>query len=322
MNKAHWRVAGWLAASLLLAHQILEAHSTLAAGCLPLGWFPANVGLKDHHIFQHAGDYYLVSIHLTPEHYEDRFAYARSADLCHWQDLSPVLAERVPGTADEFRVWSPFVYEENSVYYMYYTGVSANFTQSIMLATSTNPADPASWQAQGVVFQPDHPGMVWQTGQWADCRDPAVVKVGGTYYLYYTARDASGGIIGIATAASISGPWRDWCPVLTLTAPQAMAESPALAVYDGLYYLFYNDTSQRGERYRIGASPAGPWAEADAFAPGWAHEVWRGPKGDDYTSFLTTYAVSISKLSWDTLYSPARPVVGEIHRSWLPLMSR
>jgi len=99
-------------------------------------------------------------------------------------------------------------------------------------------------------------------------------------------------------------------------------ESPALAVYDGLYYLFYNDTSQRGERYRIGASPAGPWAEADAFAPGWAHEVWRGPKGDDYTSFLTTYAVSISKLSWDTLYSPARPVVGEIHRSWLPLMSR
>ena len=152
----------------------------LTAPCSQLGWFPTTFGLKDHHIFWYDGFYYLISIYLSPE---NQFAYGRSTDLCTWQELASVLPQRISGAWDEAAIWAPFVYEESGVYYLYYTGVTYAVAQSIMLATSTNPADPASWQEQGVIFQPTHPGKVWGGfNTWSDCRDPTMVKVGSIYY--------------------------------------------------------------------------------------------------------------------------------------------
>lgn len=73
----------------------------------------------------------------------------------------PVLLQRTSGAWDETAIWVLFIYEESEVYYLYNTGVTHAIAQSIMLATSTNPADPASWQSQGVIFQPNHPDMIW-----------------------------------------------------------------------------------------------------------------------------------------------------------------
>ena len=86
---------------------------------------------------------------------------------------------------------------------MYYTGVNDDLTQSIMLATSTDPTDPEAWQPQGLIFQPTHSGTLWQEAAPADCRDPMVFKRDGQYYLLYTGLDEAGGIVGLATA---SGP--------------------------------------------------------------------------------------------------------------------
>ena len=289
----------------------------LTAPCSQLGWFPTTFGLKDHHVFWYDGFYYLISIYLSPE---NQFAYGRSTDLCTWQELASVLPQRISGAWDEAAIWAPFVYEESGVYYLYYTGVTYAVAQSIMLATSTNPADPASWQPQGVVFQPDHPGMIWGGfNTWSDCRDPTMVKIGSVYYLYYTGLDKKGGIVGVATASSLLGPWTDWGSILTLTS--GMAESSTLAAHDGSYYLFYNDTFQRGESFRIGPGPTGPWTQAYRFAPGWAHEVWRGQDGYEYTSFLTNYSVTISRLTWDIFYNPPHPFIGEnVYHLMLPLI--
>ena len=104
---------------------------------------------------------------------EQFFAYGRSTDLCHWEDLTPVLDQRT-AQWDSLAIWAPHVIEDNGVYYMYYTGVKGPYpylTQSIMLATTTNPADPNAWEQQGMVFQPNHPNMLWEDGTWADCRD-------------------------------------------------------------------------------------------------------------------------------------------------------
>ena len=128
------------------------------AGCETPGWFPEEFGLKDHSIFWYAPYYYIVS-NLIPG--ENRFAYARSKDLCSWEVLPPILNARIRGSWEESSIWAPFVLEEDGVFYMYYTGVNFNFTQSIMLATSTNPADPASWQSQGMIFQPSHGEIKW-----------------------------------------------------------------------------------------------------------------------------------------------------------------
>jgi hypothetical protein len=288
----------------------------LAAPCLKPGWFPTTFGLKDHSVFWYSGFYYLISTHVSSE---DRFAYGRSSDLCTWEKLAPVLPHRTPGAWDEMAIWAPFVYKENGVYYLFYTGVTHAIAQSIMLATSNNPADPASWQTQGMIFQPTHPDMVWGGfNTWSDCRDPTMLKIGSIYYLYYTGLDQAGGIVGVATASSPLGPWTDWGAILTLT--NGMAESSTLAAHGGSYYLFYHDTSQ-SERFRIGPGPTGPWTEAYGFTPGWAHEIWQGQDGYEYTSFLTDYSVTISHLIWDTFYNPPLPFIGEnVYHLMLPLI--
>jgi beta-xylosidase len=299
-------------------HPVLYENAQIErATCKSMGWFPTNFGLKDHTVFFFDGQYYIVS-NILPS--ENRFAYARSKDLCSWEQLDPVLPQRISGTWDEMAIWAPFVMMEDGTYYLYFTGVTKDFTQSIMLATSDNPANPESWRSLGMVFQPDHPGMNWLAGTWADCRDPTVIRVGNTYYLYYTGRDSDLGIIGLATSESPQGPWRDWGATMSLSTPNAIPESSTLARNGELFYLFYNKTSL-GEHYRIGASPAGPWTMEYALRPGWAHEFWRSPEEEWYTSYLTDYTITISPLTWDSYFDPPRPFIGSaVYHIAIPLV--
>jgi hypothetical protein len=279
----------------------------LETTCERLGWFPEDFGLKDHHVFWFDGYYYLISNYLPGE---SRFAYARSVDFCHWERLADVLPVEASVAGENMKaVWAPFVYVEDGIFYLFYSGVTRDFTQRILLAVTENPADPSSWQEQGVIFQPDHADMIWLDGGWADCRDPMVFKSDGHYYLYYTGMDVNGGIVGVAKATSPEGPWRDWGAIISPIAG-GVPESATVASYAGAYYLFYNDTSF-GEVFRIGASPTGPWLEPQHFIPGWAHEVWQDVDGQWYTSYLTSATVTISPLAWDDFYDPVWPFIGE-----------
>jgi hypothetical protein len=289
--------------------------------CEQSGWFPQEFALKDHTIFWYDGFYYAASIYLGNKTWEDRFAYARSEDLCNWEYLGGLLQDRPSAGWEGFRIWAPFVFEENEVYYMYYTGVTSDITQSIMLATSTDPADIDSWQRHGMVFQPSHENMVWPgEGYWSDCRDPTVRRWGSLYYLYYTGRDNAGGIVGLATSEFPKGPWQDWGAILTI--PNTMLESPTVVFRDGWYYLIYNRTDGTGEVVRVGPSPAGPWSWPRLLRPGWAHEIWRTPDSKWMTSYLTTYQISIQSLVWDDVSSPPWPFIGEqVFRVWIPFLS-
>ncbi len=300
----------------------LQATATVAPGaqlgCKKPGWTPAGFGLKDHSVFWYQGYYYLVSIQLPGD---NRFAYGRSRDLCAWETLANVLPERKPGAWDEMVIWAPYVFQEGSVFYMYYTGVNRKLNQSILLATSTNPADPASWTPQPMVFQPTHSGTTWTPEAWADCRDPMVVKSGGQYFLFYAGRDVGGGMIGLATAPAPTGPWSDWGPVFP-PVEDATLESPFVAEYGGMSYLLYHLPGM-GEFYRAAGSLAGPWDPPRPLAPGWAHEVWQTPGGAWLTSYLTDSSVAIAPLTWDTLFQPARILVGaQLYRDYLPFLGQ
>ena len=91
--------------------------------CNRLGWFPTEFGLKDHSVFYFDGYYYLVSIYLPGEQF---FAYGRSTDLCHWEDLTPVLEQRT-NQWDSLAIWAPHVVQVDGIYYMYYTGVKGPY---------------------------------------------------------------------------------------------------------------------------------------------------------------------------------------------------
>ncbi|MFC1923024.1 family 43 glycosylhydrolase [Chloroflexota bacterium] len=311
--------------SLIIDQGNDPALARYSSTCEKKGWFPSDFGLKDHHVFIYDGYYYLISIYVPPGTtdplLQDRFAYARSLDLCNWEDLTPVLPDRMSGSWDESAIWAPYVYQENGIYYLYYTGVTRDFTQSILLATSSDPSDPESWEKQEQVFQPNHPGMIWQDGKAADCRDPTVIKQGDVYHMYYAGRDQSGSIIGLATAPSPMGPWTDWGTVVS-PEPDAILESPTIAQFEGFSYLFFT-RSTVGGFYRIGASPSGPWRAPVSFNPGWAHEIWQDMGGKWFTSFLTNLTVTIEPLSWDKLFNPPRPFIGStIVHTFIPLLTK
>ena len=293
--------------------------------CDKLGWFPDEFGLKDHSIFLYDGNYYLISIYVPLEtdnpFAQDRFVYARSTDLCNWERLDDVLSTRIPGSWDEKAIWAPYVYEENGIYYLFYTGVNNNKTQRILLATSSDPSNPLSWQKkEGWEFHPNHDDMVWLEDDWADCRDPMVIKKGNTYYLYYTGKDETGGIggiIGYATTTAILDVWKDHGRVV-IPDDRAFLESPFLLYNEELYYLFYN-LAGVGEYYRSSESYLGPWSDEKAFLPGWAHEFFLGKEGKLYSSYLTEPTVTISPVSWDRLVIPPRPVLSDkIFRQFFP----
>lgn len=289
------------------------------ATCDEMGWDPDGFGIKDHSIFWFDGYYYLVGINIPSE---NKFVYGRTQDFCIWEDLSHILEERT-NEWENLAIWAPYVYEDNGTYYMFYTGVkgpwpSSQLTQSIMLATSTNPADPDSWISQGMVFQPDHEGMVWEDGQWADCRDPFVTKVEGVYFLYYSGKDVDGNILGVASSTSLNGPWTDQGPIFKTTDP--IPESSFLLHQEKNYYLFYT-TPYIGEKYRISTTPFGPWSKEHDLKPGWANEFVYIEEIGWLTSYLTSYKVTIKPILWDTNTDPATPYVeGYRFYAYLPLI--
>jgi predicted GH43/DUF377 family glycosyl hydrolase len=294
-----------------------------APDCLSPGWFPSEFGLKDHTVFWHNGFYYLIATYVPPNDpsplAQDYFVYARSSDLCSWEQLPSLLTERVPGAWDEAAVWAPHVYEEDGVFYLYYTGVTQDWTQSILLATSSEPSDPASWQKTGTVFQPDHPGSAWEAGTPADCRDPYLMKHDGQYHLYYTGLDTGGGVVGVATADTPAGPWTDMGSVVS-PADGKYLESPVVLEYKQHFYLFYN-LPNTGEFYRTGSNLAGFWSQAAPLFPGWAHEIWQTPDGEWMISYLTDYSVTIARLIWTEYNNMPLPTIeGTGTRIYLPLV--
>ena len=304
------------------------------AGNIPLPVEPScytpfvlpNVRLKDHSLFTFAGWYYLVAIRIDLPEPTNRgelsFAYARTRDFCTWEELATPLRHGAPGDADEAYIWAPHVIQVGDTFYMYYTGVNQQIAQTIMLATSTNPADPQSWQKQGVIFRPDHPDAVYPgPASWSDCRDPMVLTYNGHYYLYYTGVNRSGPIVGVAEAAQPAGPWRDLGAVYQATEVGSIPESPYVVEQNGLFYLFYNAAGgpRKGTWWRWGVSPFGPWQPPVKVNIGWALDFYH-----DQTGWLVSYligprnSIGIDQVRWQQANGLAMPQIGV--QVYLPLV--
>lgn len=284
-------------------------------------WVEPGTRLRDHTFFEFEGAYYFVATRIHEGAWEEHFAYARTRDFCQWDSLGTILAPGPAGAADEARLWAPHVIREGNRYYLYYTGVNRHFAQQIMLATSTNPADPQSWVKRGVRFQPDHPGMIYPApAAWADARDPMILAHAGRYYLYYTGLDESGGIVGVAMAAQVEGPWQDLGATLRLP-PASLPESPFVVSQDDTFYLFYNRTGAGGgPEWRWAPSPFGPWQAPNRETMGWAHDFAR-IDGRWYASFIegASEAIAVRPLRWEQQVQPPAPRLG--HRLFLPHLS-
>lgn len=279
-----------------------------------------NIRLKDHTLFQYDGTYYIISTSInlptTDERGEYHFYGARTNDFCTWEHMGNVLSYGETGDADEAYVWAPYVIEEQGTFFLFYTGVNQHIAQSIMLATSTNPANPQSWVKHGVVFQPNHPGMVYDGSEaWSDARDPMVLRYNNHYFLYYTGKDQEGGIVGVAMAENLQGPWRDLGAVLTISHPM-MPESPFVLEHNGYFYLYTHASNTQppwhsAQYWQWAPSPFGPWQPAVQEYVGWGHDFYF-----DTNTWLASYligngdAIGIEAVQWNTNTQPPQPMLG------------
>ncbi len=280
-----------------------------------------NTRLKDHTLFFYDDFYYVVSNHLPlPEDdqtKEKQFVYVRTRDFCTWEDLGTIIGRGPEGAPDEGGVWAPHVIREGDTFYMFYTAFNRHIAQSIMLATSTNPADPQSWVKHGVVFRPHHESVIYHgPDSWSDGRDPMVMRYNDHYLLYYTGQDQHGGIIGVAMADDLMATWHDLGAVFRL--PNNMPESPFVIHQDGYFYLFYN-ASHVGQYWHWAPSPFGPWQSAVFEPRGWAYDFYF-----DGSQWLASYlvdhgqAIQMQPVRWQTHTSPATPLIH--NRVYLPLL--
>lgn len=272
--------------------------------------------LQDFCIFEHDGYTYVASMNKTDA---NRIILGRSADFENWEYLGEALEP--PRSADDSgMVWAPHVVEDNGTFHMFYTGVvipaAGQWNQRILIASTTTPHLPHTWARNQTVdfivdgqsqswFRPSHTGSVWNPNGWADSRDPMVMEHDGTWYMFYSGADTSGGICGVATAPSVLGPWTDQGAVLQVNAgiPESCFVIPAP---DGSWVMTLNhastDPQVRGIKTARGSSlvPVNgqpPFSDLRLLAPtmnGWAHEFLPGPEAGTFLcAHLTGYWVNL-----------------------------
>lgn len=299
--------------------------------------------LQDFAIFRSGN--YIYTAPMMKDFSNQGILVARSTDYQNWDTRGKAVTVRTPECSS--MVWAPDVVEDNGVYYMFYTGVTQPgpglWCQRILVASTTDPGNPSSWQRNYNVqfmvdgqaqswFRPSHPGHVWSANTWADCRDAMVLKHKGTWYMFYSGADVGGGICGVATAPSVLGPWTDHGAVLKLSTgiPEScyVLEAP-----DGSFVMTMN---------HAGGAPDGGHKIASAtslvpvdgqpsfgnlrlltdvgehYLTGWAHEFIPEEDGTLLAANLTGYWVNFKKAyftgrngHWEIVEKAPRGTVSE-----------
>jgi len=153
------------------------------------------------------------------------------------------------GSGDHPNIYAPSVLIENGIWKMWYGGWEAGYypNDRIYRARST---DGLHWTKEGIVLDI---GTGWES---AHVNDPSVVKVGDTYYLYYTgALSAGQDQIGVATSSDglsftkyvgnpiiprISGTWQDY------------VARPSVIYENGKFRMWYDARDVDGKVKNVG----------------------------------------------------------------------
>jgi len=101
-------------------------------------------------------------------------------------------------------LYAPHLLEEAGTYYIFYSVTTGDPNPNIYYATASAVTGPYTKQGQVLAKG--------SAGAWDDLRvgEPSIVKVGSTYYMAFMgdrAPEQSAERLGIATAASLAGPW-------------------------------------------------------------------------------------------------------------------
>jgi sucrose-6-phosphate hydrolase SacC (GH32 family) len=191
--------------------------------CVRDGYAPRGYGLADFSIVRQGEFFHLFHIPRVPgndcthpcnEHW---LGHAVSRDLDTWTTLDPVLSAEPKNYFESAHIWAPFVLKQPEKTWMFYTGLSAEPSQVLCAAFSSDP-ELKVWER--IEENPIIPleGFDWhwrnEKGHVRQARDPHVVAVGNHFLMAYTTMHANGcPAVGGLVSEDLRH-WEDIGPVL------------------------------------------------------------------------------------------------------------
>jgi len=257
--------------------------------------------VNDHCLIQGADGWHLYGItHPQPANpmNERNFAHGTSPTLLQrpWQKQPFALS--FDPEKGENHLWAPHVIRRGDTYYMFYCAGSrvSNYHYRINLATSK---DLRTWTRakENPIFE-----------DFYDARDPMVLEVDGTYYMYYTAnldKERNHHVVNVRTSRDL----KNWSPAkVALVHPErgtfgGPTESPFVVRYGDHFYLFVGpDGGYHATKVYRSPNPYA-WSHADQIYgfPSHAAEVVQDADGKYYAtdSGWDLNGVFLAPLTWE-----------------------
>jgi hypothetical protein len=251
---------------------------------------------------------------------ERDFGHAVSADMYSWTQLPAVMSVR-DSSWDNQHVWAPSIVELDSVYYMFYTGVTGIpgdpvAEQRIGLATST---DLMTWNRL------DQPLLSCRDVPWGWCghsylngfRDPFVMPdpaLPGHWLMYYAAApaaDSAGMVVSVAASDGDLSRWTDLMPLWITDQPYSpgtIDESPHLFKHGNQWFMFVTKNLTQLITYFVTPNPTGPleqWSYRGSLSAmlgidtnQWYASEYFADGTNDYFAFVQYNRVEMYKMFW------------------------
>ncbi|HEX6791708.1 MAG TPA: FlgD immunoglobulin-like domain containing protein [Candidatus Krumholzibacteria bacterium] len=275
---------------------------------------PQNV--MDHCVVEQDGVYHLFYLRGNPA---VNIGHATTPDFVHWQLLDPVVPA---GTNWDTRVWAPYIYKRNSDWFMYFTGVNTYSAQQSGFAVSS---DLFNWtKYPDPVYHPDTSWAAWSSTAFCHGRDPHVIEVDGTYYMFVTAQhEWYKGAVACATSTDLVH-WTD-AGFIYMHNNWHMLESVFILQRNGLFHMFFTEEGVNGTSQMSSPTLFGGWdiTKRLYIDTGHAPQITDTPGGQIFSRHSvyndghggTRYVLRFSPMSWfnDT---PSVPKAFPLAQDW------
>lgn len=252
----------------------------------------------DHCVVPEGGLYHLFYLRGNPA---VNIGHATTTDFTHWQLEQPVLQ---PGTWDT-RLWAPYIFPKDGNFFMYYTGVNAMGAQQSGVAYSN---DLATWFKFGSpVYHPDTSWAAWSETAFSHGRDPHIIELDGTYYMFVTAQhEWYKGAVACATSTDLFT-WTD-AGFIYMHNNWHMLESVFILQRDGLFHMFFTEEGVYGTSHMSSPTLFGGWdaAHRNYIDVGHAPQITDTPNGPIFSRHsvysdmhgVYRYVLKFTPLSW------------------------
>jgi predicted GH43/DUF377 family glycosyl hydrolase len=261
---------------------------------------PAGVPILDHCVVQQDGLYHLFYLRGNPA---VNIGHATTTDFIHWTTETPVLA---PGTWDTL-LWAPCLIKPTgyNTWFMYYTGVNVAGAQQTGVAFSNNIYD---WiKYPDPVYHPDTSWAIWNSNTFCHGRDPHVMEINGTYYMFVTAQhEWYKGAVACATSTDLIH-WTDQ-GFIYLHNSWHMLESVFILQRNGLFHMFFTEEAVYGTQHMSSPTLFGGWdyTKVDYLDTGHAPQITDTPSGPIFSRHsvlndnhgVYRYALKFSPMYW------------------------